>query len=379
MEKQPFTGNGTFSTRGNNQDSTANGAASISLRGLGADATLVLVNGRRVAISAFAESITTNFVDINSIPVAAIERSKCSRTGLGGLRLGRRRGRRQHHPAQGLRGLRGFGRRAAGRPSRATTRRTSPAIWGMSGEDSNVTIIARLLQEQHAHEHGARELHRLRWTSHDAAAASTCAPRAASRAASSSRWLLEPTTRTRRRTAVVDPSCPPDRIAGADLRVRLRPVQPAHPGGRAHRPDAAGPPGIRRRRRVLHRDRRPAQQFPRPGRAHAARRRRGTDGADHASEQSVPGRDDIDDRPLTARSMPARAQWHIETDNLRGVLGLRGDYQRLELGSLGAACAQRDRAERRPVGWAGCARISCSNEINAGRYNPFGATVNPQT
>ena len=51
MEKMPATGNGTFSTRGNNQDSTANGAASISLRGLGADATLVLVNGRRVAIS----------------------------------------------------------------------------------------------------------------------------------------------------------------------------------------------------------------------------------------------------------------------------------------------------------------------------------------
>ena len=81
MEKQPFTGNGTFSTRGNNQDSTANGAASISLRGLGADATLVLVNGRRVAISAFAESITTNFVDINSIPVAAIERIEVLKDG----------------------------------------------------------------------------------------------------------------------------------------------------------------------------------------------------------------------------------------------------------------------------------------------------------
>ncbi len=40
LEKQPFVGNGTFSTRGNNQDSTANGAASVSLRGLGADATL---------------------------------------------------------------------------------------------------------------------------------------------------------------------------------------------------------------------------------------------------------------------------------------------------------------------------------------------------
>ena len=81
MEKMPANGNGAFSTRGNNQDSTANGAASISLRGLGADATLVLVNGRRVAVSAFAESITTNFVDINSIPVSAIERVEVLKDG----------------------------------------------------------------------------------------------------------------------------------------------------------------------------------------------------------------------------------------------------------------------------------------------------------
>ena len=81
LEDQPFVGNGTFSTRGNNQDSTANGAASISLRGLGADATLVLANGRRVAISSFAESITTNFVDINTIPVAAIERLEVLKDG----------------------------------------------------------------------------------------------------------------------------------------------------------------------------------------------------------------------------------------------------------------------------------------------------------
>lgn len=74
LERMPVAGNGTFSTRGNNQDSTANGAAAVSLRGLGADATLVLINGRRVAISAFAESITNSFVDINSIPVSAIER-----------------------------------------------------------------------------------------------------------------------------------------------------------------------------------------------------------------------------------------------------------------------------------------------------------------
>src|SRR5687768_87587 len=81
LEKIPVNGNGAFSTRGNNQDSTANGAASISLRGLGADATLVLVNGRRVAISSFAESVTTNFVDINTIPVAAIERVEVLKDG----------------------------------------------------------------------------------------------------------------------------------------------------------------------------------------------------------------------------------------------------------------------------------------------------------
>ena len=85
MEKMPSNGNGAFSTRGNNQDSTANGAASISLRGLGADATLVLVNGRRVAISPFAESITTNFVDINAIPVAAIERVEILKDGASAL------------------------------------------------------------------------------------------------------------------------------------------------------------------------------------------------------------------------------------------------------------------------------------------------------
>ncbi|QIR15445.1 TonB-dependent receptor [Shewanella aestuarii] len=74
LEKMPAAGAGTFSTRGNSQDSTANGGAAISLRGMGADATLVLINGRRVATSSFAEGITNSFVDINNIPVSAIER-----------------------------------------------------------------------------------------------------------------------------------------------------------------------------------------------------------------------------------------------------------------------------------------------------------------
>ncbi|GAA0361028.1 TonB-dependent receptor [Bowmanella denitrificans] len=74
LERLPVNGAGTFSTRNNSQDSTANGAAAVSLRGLGPDATLVLINGRRVGVSAFAEGVTNSFVDINSIPVSAIQR-----------------------------------------------------------------------------------------------------------------------------------------------------------------------------------------------------------------------------------------------------------------------------------------------------------------
>ncbi|MQP63703.1 TonB-dependent receptor plug domain-containing protein, partial [Flavobacterium sp. LMO6] len=59
----------------------ANGGAAISLRGFGSDATLVLINGRRVAVSAFAENIANSFVDINSIPVAAIERVEILKDG----------------------------------------------------------------------------------------------------------------------------------------------------------------------------------------------------------------------------------------------------------------------------------------------------------
>ena len=72
--KLPISGQGTFSTQGNSSDDTANGGSSVSLRGLGADSTLILVNGRRVSVSPFAKGIDTAFVDINNIPLSAIER-----------------------------------------------------------------------------------------------------------------------------------------------------------------------------------------------------------------------------------------------------------------------------------------------------------------
>ncbi|MDG1733680.1 MAG: TonB-dependent receptor [Thalassotalea sp.] len=72
--KLPIAGQGTFSTQANSSDDTANGGSSVSLRGLGADSTLILVNGRRVSVSPFAKGIDTAFVDINNIPLAAIKR-----------------------------------------------------------------------------------------------------------------------------------------------------------------------------------------------------------------------------------------------------------------------------------------------------------------
>ncbi len=55
--KLPISGQGTFSTQGNSSDDTANGGSSVSLRGLGADSTLILINGRRVSVSPFAKGI----------------------------------------------------------------------------------------------------------------------------------------------------------------------------------------------------------------------------------------------------------------------------------------------------------------------------------
>lgn len=79
-------GNGTFSTSESGATSTATpaGQAAASLRGLGPASTLTLINGRRVAASSFAAG-TQNFVDINSIPLAAIERIEILATGASAI------------------------------------------------------------------------------------------------------------------------------------------------------------------------------------------------------------------------------------------------------------------------------------------------------
>ncbi len=52
----------------------ADGATGVSLRGLGVNRTLVLINNRRVASFSFGQNITDSFTDINAISLDAIDR-----------------------------------------------------------------------------------------------------------------------------------------------------------------------------------------------------------------------------------------------------------------------------------------------------------------
>ncbi len=62
-------------------NSFAPGASGISLRGLGAKNTLVLINGRRMAAYGFAQNIRDTFVDVNAIPASAVDRVEILKAG----------------------------------------------------------------------------------------------------------------------------------------------------------------------------------------------------------------------------------------------------------------------------------------------------------
>ena len=90
-----------------------------------------------------------------------------------------------------------------------------------------------------------------------------------------------------------------------------------------------------------------------------------------------PGATDIDiGRYRTVDAGPR--QWDIQTDNLRGVLGLRGDVGDWNW----EVAAQRARSESeqtgdRSHGWIRTDFLQ--QQIDAGRYNPFGGVQNPQS
>ena len=56
------------------QNSFAPGTSGVSLRGLGMNYTLVLVDGRRLGNYSMAQNMTTAFSDLNGIPMAVVER-----------------------------------------------------------------------------------------------------------------------------------------------------------------------------------------------------------------------------------------------------------------------------------------------------------------
>src|SRR6478609_5657115 len=60
-------------------------AAGISLRGLGANATLVLVNGRRLTTAVLADDAQRTFVDLNQIPMEAVDRIEVLKDGASAI------------------------------------------------------------------------------------------------------------------------------------------------------------------------------------------------------------------------------------------------------------------------------------------------------
>src|SRR6185436_6285382 len=63
----------------------ASGAAGVSLRGLGVNSTLVLVNGRRMSTYGLADDGSRTFVDLNSIPLEAVERVEVLKDGASAI------------------------------------------------------------------------------------------------------------------------------------------------------------------------------------------------------------------------------------------------------------------------------------------------------
>src|SRR5262245_11711449 len=83
LQQLPMDNAGTINDR--DALSSALGGAGISFRGMGASSTLVLINGRRAATYGFPHvggfGNLVSFVDVNSIPIAAVDRIEVLKDG----------------------------------------------------------------------------------------------------------------------------------------------------------------------------------------------------------------------------------------------------------------------------------------------------------
>jgi outer membrane receptor for ferrienterochelin and colicin len=359
LEEQPFVGNGTFSTRGNNQDSTANGAASVSLRGLGADATLVLVNGRRVALSSFAESITTNFVDINTIPVAAIERLEVLKDGASAV-----------YGADAVAGVvnvilrkdfEGFEVSGNYGAADGYDEQNASAIWGLNGNDSNITLIIDYFKNS-----------TLKNVERGYLGTANQTPRGGEDFRSSrgfpGRFIVDGVT-------TIDPACPADRTAGQTCVYDFGPWNLLIPEAERTGMMLLGNKGFGGveffTEIAVQHNTSIAQGAPTPLDESANL----TVPVDHPNNP-FPGATSIQIGRFRTVDAGAR-QWDIQTDNLRGVFGLRGklmDRWDWEVAMQRARSESKQTGDR-SQGWVRTDYLQ--NEINAGRYNPFGGTYNP--
>lgn len=362
FERSTAAGNGTFSTRGNNQDSTANGAAAVSLRGMGADATLVLVNGRRVAISSFAENITTNFVDINNLPVSAIERVEVLKDGAsaiygsdavaGVVNIVLR------DDFEGTQFSAGYGDTL----DTSSAEQTFSAIWGINGDnDSNLTVIFDYFNNGNL-------MNKDRGDLGSANQSANGGQDFRSSRGYPGRFIVNGVT-TR------DPGCPAGSIAGQTCLYDYGPWNLLTPESERTGLLALGHTqlsenieffteiGIQHNNSI-------AQGAPTP--------------LDESAGLTVPVTHPNNPFPAATsirvgryRTVDAGArQWGIESDNLRAVVGLRGEINDWNW----EASAQRARSEStqtgsRNQGWVRTDFLQ--QEINAGRYNPFRGVQNP--
>lgn len=362
LEKLPSNGSGAFSTRGNNQDSTANGAASISLRGMGPDATLVLVNGRRVAISPFAESITNNFVDINSIPVAAIERLEILKDGASAL-----------YGSDAVAGVVNIilrkdyeGLELSGSYGNTTEKgydeKNYSAVWGFGGEGNNVTFIFDYFKNSTL---GNSE----RGTLGSANQSARGGEDFRSSRGYPGRFTVDGVN-TR------DPACPADRSFGATCVYDYGPwnllIPEAERGGLmmlAHQDIAGG-----------------AQLFLELAAQHNNSLAQGAptpldEGAGLTVPVDHPGNPfgDVETIAISRyRTVDAGPrQWHISTDNLRGVAGVKGEFAsdwNYEF-AVQRARSETEQSGGRSDGWI---RVDfLQQQIDSFAYNPFSATQNP--
>lgn len=358
LERLPATGTGNFSTRGNSQDSTANGAAAVSLRGFGADSTLVLVNGRRVANNAFAEGVSNNFVDINSIPVAAIERVDILKDGASAI-----------YGSDAIAGVvniilrRDYNGTEISLTHGATTgpgydESIFSAVWGSGDDKSNTTLIFDYFRNSQLDNF---ELGR--WGSADQS------PYGGANQKSShgfpGRFVVDG-------KVVADPAC----------------AQPTARCVYDYGPESIAVPAAERIGAIVNTYRALTDEIELFAELAAQHNISAAGGAATPLNQGagliIPAdhpnnpwqKTVLLDRFRTVDAGPRR--WDITSDTLRAMVGVRGKTEQYDW-ELSASKGRSSASQTgdRTQGWVRTDFLQ--REINSGRYNPFGGAMNPQS